>query len=490
MAVAQWSIAQVVDWVTEAGHGDKAEIFRKEEIDGETLVELKASDFQELGFPKGPAMKLAKRIAELQAGTPAQLPAQGGSPAAEAVSGAEPDMEPELSPKDAEPSASTRTGSPQSHLSSPASATSVRSPAPSTLQGQPSSGGYPQPYPPPPQPHEAGSGRRGEVRQTRVVLTSEEKERVLMGINMDLPIEKIIRLFGEATGSMKANALEEFHSTLMRPPKPHPIGCKVLTVKSTGPVLPLYHYKCSYDSMKRYYTMLVIGATGTGKTTLLDAFVNCLCGQEYADNWRWRLVDESAMEGKHGSESQTEEITCYHISDVRGNEKGPPCHVKIIDTPGFGDTRGPAADEAIVKKFEHLFKHEVHELDCVLLVVKAGESRWTSSNRYVYDRIQEMFGKDAESRFVLMCTHADGAPPPGSGDVEASLEVPARLPLQQLGPLRPLGQGHTADEVLLEDGHGECGQLLEVRRADLSTPSQPHTIRGSPRPPGVHLCDH
>lgn len=46
-----------------------------------------------------------------------------------------------------------------------------------------------------------------------------------------------------------------------------------------------------------------------------------------------------------------------------------------------------------------------------MLVVKAGESRWCDSNRYVYDRIQEMFGKDAASRFVLMCTFADGAPP-------------------------------------------------------------------------------
>jgi len=164
--------------------------------------------------------------------------------------------------------------------------------------------------------------------------------------------------------------------------------------------------------VKKYYTFLVIGATGTGKTTLLDAFTNRLSDVRFTDHWRWKLVDEDHMQAKHGSASMTTDISYYYISDERPLSEGRrPCHVRIIDTPGFGDTRGVAADEGIVKQFERLFTEEVHELDCILIVVKAGETRWTESNRYVYDRIQQMFGKDASTRFVLMCTFADGAPP-------------------------------------------------------------------------------
>merc|ERR1719433_2159778 len=125
--------------------------------------------------------------------------------------------------------------------------------------------------------------------------------------------------------------------------------------------------------MKKYRTLLVIGATGTGKTTLLDAFVNCLDDVAYTDQWRWKLVDENHMAKKHGSESQTTDISYYYIDDKRAVDN--PCNIKIIDTPGFGDTRGVEADEEIVKQFEYLFKNKISELHCILLVVNAGESR-------------------------------------------------------------------------------------------------------------------
>jgi hypothetical protein len=35
----------------------------------------------------------------------------------------------------------------------------------------------------------------------------------------------------------------------------------------------------------------VVGGTGTGKSTLLDAFVNKIMGISYFDNWRFKLVD-------------------------------------------------------------------------------------------------------------------------------------------------------------------------------------------------------
>ena len=82
-------------------------------------------------------------------------------------------------------------------------------------------------------------------------------------------------------------------------------------------------------------------------------------------------------------------------------------NIKIIDTPGFGDTKGVSKDNETVKQFEKLFK-DISEIDYILVTVKSSETRWTPGTRYVYDRVQEVFGKDAVDRFVLMCTFADG----------------------------------------------------------------------------------
>ena len=36
-----------------------------------------------------------------------------------------------------------------------------------------------------------------------------------------------------------------------------------------------------------------MGETGSGKNTLLDAFVNYLADMNYDDPWRYKLVDEN-----------------------------------------------------------------------------------------------------------------------------------------------------------------------------------------------------
>jgi len=60
---------------------------------------------------------------------------------------------------------------------------------------------------------------------------------------------------------------------------------------------------------------LVVGKTGSGKTTFIDSFCNYLLGIKLYDKFRYRLVDESGKEFHLGDDtkSKTIETIIYHI---------------------------------------------------------------------------------------------------------------------------------------------------------------------------------
>lgn len=101
--------------------------------------------------------------------------------------------------------------------------------------------------------------------------------------------------------------------------------------------------------------------------------------------------------------------------------------LNIIDTPGFGDTRGIERDQGIINQIRQLFSSQgdkgVLFIDAVCFIVKAPDARLTVSQRYIFSSIMSLFGKDIESNICTLITFADGAEPP----VLASLKE-ANLP--------------------------------------------------------------
>ncbi len=93
-----------------------------------------------------------------------------------------------------------------------------------------------------------------------------------------------------------------------------------------------------------------------------------LTGMEYIDNWRWQLVDERAIAEKNKNvigASKTASITTYYINDCLNK-----FNMRIIDTPGFGDTSGIKVDDQITEKFSELFT-QLPEIDYIILTIKA-----------------------------------------------------------------------------------------------------------------------
>ena len=227
----------------------------------------------------------------------------------------------------------------------------------------------------------------------------------------DTSIEDILFTLNINNNTKESDLVKQYIQSLQKPKKPIPQHLKKLFVKTSGESLPCYKYPSNQIIGKKYYTLLVMGETGSGKTTLLDAFVNYLAGINYEDEWRYKLVDENHIAKKESGESQTSEITSYYVNYHRLDDNdGKEINIKIIDTPGLGDTKGILKDNEIIKQFEKLF-NEIGELDYILVTVKSNTTRFTQANQYIYDRIQEVFGKDAIERFILMCTFSDGQRP-------------------------------------------------------------------------------
>ncbi|XP_044190455.1 uncharacterized protein LOC122968969 [Thunnus albacares] len=163
------------------------------------------------------------------------------------------------------------------------------------------------------------------------------------------------------------------------------------------------------DPNKPNKTILLVGETGSGKSTLINALCNYVMGVKFEDKKWFEIVEEKKKDKR--SQSQTSEVTVYEIFGFEG--KTVPYSLTIIDTPGYGDTRGIEQDSVVTQKLHDLFhlRDGVHEINAVGLVLKASENRLSDRLIYIFDSVVSLFGNDLEKNIVALVTDSDGMPP-------------------------------------------------------------------------------
>ena len=203
--------------------------------------------------------------------------------------------------------------------------------------------------------------------------------------------------------------------------------------KYTNNQLKLRKYDLGQEltgSVKNEKVVLLLGATGSGKSTLINGIVNYILGVTWKDSSRFKLVDESTSGKKSASQAKSQTIwitsyTIHHQSEYR-----VPYTLTVVDTPGFGDTSGIQRDKEIMQQIKQLFNSGgqmgIDQIDAVGFVVQSSLPRLTPTQKFIYDSILSLFGKDILGNIFMLLTFSDGQRPPVLGGLKE-----AGLPLEE-----------------------------------------------------------
>ncbi|XP_033022258.1 uncharacterized protein LOC117056184 [Lacerta agilis] len=175
----------------------------------------------------------------------------------------------------------------------------------------------------------------------------------------------------------------------------------VLPLEATSdPSAPVKTYQLGKENMQVPNKVIVMmGATGSGKTTLVNAMINHILGVQWEDDFRFKLIH---------AESQSSEVTAYVVHHQKGFEV--PYSLTFIDTPGFGDTGGRKQYKRITKQIREFFSTPggTDHVDVICIVLQASSAALSRAQKYLFDSVLSIFGKDIRNNIQILITFADG----------------------------------------------------------------------------------
>nr|XP_023025718.1 uncharacterized protein LOC111513720 [Leptinotarsa decemlineata] len=176
---------------------------------------------------------------------------------------------------------------------------------------------------------------------------------------------------------------------------------------------------------KKDINILLLGETGVGKSTFINSVANYLTYNDLKTAKKENLIvlipTEFSMKDKNGEfhiisigdkdnneyldtgVSATQDVKTYVFPIWNGRAK-----VRLIDTPGMGDTRGITQDNI---NSENILSYigQLHELHAICFLFKPNQSRNTVFFRYCMSQILSRLDKSASKNIIFGFTNTRGS---------------------------------------------------------------------------------
>lgn len=152
--------------------------------------------------------------------------------------------------------------------------------------------------------------------------------------------------------------------------------------------------------------VLLLGETGAGKTTIVNAVVNFMFGVKFLDDFRLQVKDQRVSNDRKATESQTDFITVYIVYHQEGMMH--EFNLIVIDTPGLADTRGIQYQRNVMGQLEMFLTSDygIDDLSCIGLVAKANTNRDFIFQKDLLREIMSVLGNNVPEITQLFATFA------------------------------------------------------------------------------------
>jgi hypothetical protein len=138
--------------------------------------------------------------------------------------------------------------------------------------------------------------------------------------------------------------------------------------------------------------LMLVGATGAGKTTILNSIVNYILGVRLEDNLRFKV-----------DIANHDQASAYTFHPMDGSQLSYT--LTVIDTPGFDNGKDDKRDKATVDQLYNLLSVPGEQgIPCLNGVVIVAQSSSIPAQKCIFDSILSVLGKNISSSMFLMIT--------------------------------------------------------------------------------------